>query len=139
MYKVSEVAEILGVEKTEVFEKLISHKSLIDPNLFKIDGVTYFDDRGLEILKTLFSKQSDISSVNSHEKTDMKLSKSISKFDRERDVLYDQVEILRNELVNLDSELELKDDIVRKYQIKMMEEMDLINKLQSALMKKIDN
>ena len=139
MYKVSEVAELIGVEKTEIFEKLISHKSLIEPNILKIDGVTYFDERGFEILATLFSKSLNSTFVANTDKLEMKTNRALSKFDKERDVLYDKIEILRNELVNLDSELELKDDIVKKFQLKLNEEMDLIAKLQYSLMKKIEN
>jgi len=139
MYKVSEVAELIGVEKTEIFEKLISHKSLIEPNILKIDGVTYFDERGFEILTTLFSKSVNNTFAANTDKSELKTNRSVSKFDRERDVLYDKIEILRNELVNLDSELELKDDIVKKFQLKLNEEIELISKLQYSLMKKIEN
>ncbi len=136
VYKVSDVAEMIGVEKTEVFEKMISHKSLLDPNLSKIDGVTYFDDRGLEILRTLFSKHKDESSII--ERAENKPQKLVSKFERDREILYDKIDILRNELFNLDSELELKDDMILKYQVKITEDLESINKLQYMLMKKYD-
>lgn len=133
MYKVSDVAELIGVEKTEIFEKMISHKALLDLNISKIDGVTYFDERGFEILKTLFSKNDEIAQV---EKTEIKPIKSISKFEKERDILYDKFEILKNELYNLDSELELKDEMIQKFQEKLLEDVELLNKLQYQMMKK---
>ncbi|OJV62916.1 MAG: hypothetical protein BGO41_09410 [Clostridiales bacterium 38-18] len=133
MYKVSDVAELIGVEKTEIFEKMITHKALLDLNISKIDGVTYFDERGFEILKTLFSKNEDINQVD---KIEVKPIKSISKFERERDILYDKVEILKNELYNLDSELELKDEMIQKFQEKLLEDVELLNKLQYQMMKK---
>lgn len=133
MYKVSDVAELIGVEKTEIFEKMITHKALLDLNISKIDGVTYFDERGFEILKTLFSKNEEITQV---EKTEVKPIKSISKFEKERDILYDKVEILKNELYNLDSELELKDEMIQKFQEKLLEDVELLNKLQYQMMKK---
>ena len=133
MCKVSDVAELIGVEKTEIFEKMITHKALLDLNISKIDGVTYFDERGFEILKTLFSKNEDIIQV---EKIEVKPIKSISKFEKERDILYDKVEILKNELYNLDSELELKDEMIQKFQEKLLEDVELLNKLQYQMMKK---
>ena len=136
MYKVSDVAEMIGVEKTEIFEKMISHKSLLDPNLSKVDGVTYFDDRGLEILRTLFSKNREETSHT--ERNDTKPTKLVSKFERDREILYDKIDILRNELFNLDSELELKDDMILKYHVKLLEDMEHINKLQYSIMKKYD-
>ena len=126
----------MGVEKTEIFEKMISHKNLLDSNILKVDGVTYFDDRGFEILKTLFSKSGD---EHAHfEKTDSKQNKPASKFDKERDILYDKIDILKNELLNLDSELELKDDMILKYQFKLAEDVESINKLQYSIVKKYE-
>lgn len=136
MYKVSEVAELLGVEKTEIFEKMITHKSLLDPNISKVDGVTYFDDRGYEILKTLLSKHHEEPIVNDRFET--RPVKSLTKFEKERDILYDKIEILKNELFNLDSELELKDDMIIKYQLKLAEDVENINKLQFSIMKKYE-
>lgn len=133
MYKVSEIADLIGIEKTEVFEKLITHKSLLDPNIVKVDGVTYFDERGYEILRTLFSKSRDEN--NNSEKYDVKPTKSLSKFDREREILYDKIEILRNEIANLDSELELKDEMILKFHFKMNEDLESIIKLQNQIMK----
>ena len=133
MYRVSEIADLIGIEKTEVFEKLITHKSLLDPNIVKVDGVTYFDERGYEILRTLFSKSRDDNSGN--EKNEVKPTKSLSKFDREREILYDKIEILRNEIANLDSELELKDEMILKFHFKMNEDLESINKLQNQIMK----
>lgn len=135
VYKVSDVAELIGVEKTEIFEKMITHKALLDPNISKIDGVTYFDDRGFEILKTLFSRINDDAFI---EKNEIKPIKSVSKFEKERDILYDKIDILKNELFNLDSELELKDEMILKYQDKLIEDIEQINRLQYMLMKKYE-
>ncbi|GAB6107500.1 hypothetical protein [Fusibacter bizertensis] len=135
VYKVSDVAELIGVEKTEIFEKMITHKALLDPNISKIDGVTYFDDRGFEILKTLFSRINDDTFI---EKNEIKPIKSVSKFEKERDILYDKIDILKNELFNLDSELELKDEMILKYQDKLIEDIEQINRLQYMLMKKYE-
>lgn len=136
MYKVSELADLIGVEKTEIFEKMITHKYLLDPNISKVDGVTYFDERGYEILRTLFSKKND----ESHpiERAESKPQKSVSKFDKEKEILYDKIEILKNELFNLDSELELKDDMILKFQIKLNEDFEALNRLQSTMIKKIE-
>jgi hypothetical protein len=136
MYKVSELADLLGVEKTEIFEKMITHKSLLDPNISKVDGVTYFDERGYEIIRTLFSKGTD--DTHQYERSENKPVKSISKFDKEKDILYDKIEILKNELLNLDSELELKDDMILKFQIKLSEDVEALNKLQSMMTKKFE-
>lgn len=144
MYKVSEVAEVIGVEKTEIFEKMITHKTLMDPNIHKKDGVTYFDERGLEILKTLFSK--DISSSPGefdnlkleHQNESIKKNRPLSKFERDRKILIDKMDILKNELMNLDMELKLKDEMILKYQVKVNEDIEALNRFQYALLKKIE-
>jgi hypothetical protein len=59
-----------------------------------------------------------------------------SKFERERDILYDKILILKHELVNLDDELTMKDDMLLSYQKKLIEDLDAISKLQTALAKK---
>ena len=49
-----------------------------------------------------------------------------------------KIDILKNELYNLDSELELKDDMIIKYQLKLADDVESINKLQFSIMKKYE-
>lgn len=147
LYKVSEAAEIIGVEKVDIFEKMITHKSLLDAMIKKQDGVTYFDERAIDVLKTLFfggqvsnsqmESNDDLGEVN-EPKNDIKVVKMKSKFEKDREILYDKIEILKNELFNLDTELEMKDEMIHKYQRKMIEDMEQINKLQYTIMKQIE-
>jgi hypothetical protein len=144
LFKISEISEMLGVEKTEIFEKMITHKELLDNNIKKVDGVTYFDERGVEILRMLLLKQetpNDVAEVQEElltEEAKPKRSRMTSKFDRERNILYDKMEILKNELFNLDTQLEMKDEMILKYQTRILQDMDHINKLQYTLMKKYE-
>lgn len=144
LYKVSEVAEVIGVEKTEIFEKMITHKTLMDPNIHKKDGVTYFDERGLEILKTLFSKDissspGELDNLKLEQQNDsIKKNRPLSKFERDRKILIDKMDILKNELMNLDMELKLKDEMILKYQVKVNEDIEALNRFQYALLKKIE-
>ncbi len=141
MYKISEAADLIGVEKVEIFEKMITHKSILDPSIKKIEGVTYFEERGIGILKTLFygSQSSDQVCEDSQKEkvqTEKRIVKVRSKFERERDILYDKLLILKHELLNLDEELILKDEMILSYQKKLVEDMEIINRLQTALSKK---
>ncbi|MBF4695448.1 hypothetical protein [Fusibacter ferrireducens] len=142
MYKVSEAADIIGVEKVEIFEKMITHKALLDPNISKQDGVTYFDERGLEILKTLFhsslEQNQDVSSEDVDIIKDAKPNKLKSRQDKEYDILKRKLEIITDELLNLDQELEVKDELVAKYQFKLLEDLDVISKLQYGILKKFE-
>lgn len=142
MYKVSEAADIIGVEKVEIFEKMITHKALLDPNISKQDGVTYFDERGLEILKTLFHTNLEQNQDSVSEDMDYikeaKPNKIKSRQDKEYDILKRKLEIITDELMNLDQELEVKDELVAKYQFKLLEDLDMISKLQYGLLKKFE-
>lgn len=142
MYKVSDAADIIGVEKVEIFEKMITHKALLDPNISKQEGVTYFDERGLEILKTLFHTSTEHNqSVKNEEhegSKEHKPNKIKSRQDKEYDILKRKIEIITNELANLDQELEMKDELLSKYQFKLLEDLDMISKLQYALLKKFE-
>lgn len=148
MYKISEVAELLAVEKTDIFAKLISHKSLLDPNIKKVDGVTYFDQRGVEILKTLLLKSNVVveeTDVETDDEEDDVFSESddvtkpyaMSKFEKERKILLDQIEILQNELFKLDEEIALKDNLILGYQVKLDEDFETLGKFQQQMLKKI--
>ncbi len=142
MYKVSEAADLIGVEKVEIFEKMITHKALLDPNISKQDGVTYFDERGLEILKTLFHTSLEQNQDSDSEEMDsvkeVKPNKIKPRQDKEYDILKRKLEILTDELTNLDHELEVKDELVTKYQFKLLEDLDMISKLQYGLLKKLE-
>ncbi|MBS7526536.1 hypothetical protein KHM83_07585 [Fusibacter paucivorans] len=142
MYKISEAAELIGVEKVDIFEKMITHKAILDPNIKKIEGVTYFEERGIAILKTLFfGTQSGEEKLTEEGAETIAPEKRVvkvrSKFERERDILYDKILILKHELVNLDDELSMKDDMLLSYQKKLIEDLDAISKLQTALSKKV--
>lgn len=100
MYRVSEVATLLSVEKTDIYEKMISHKSLIDPNVKKSDGITYITERGLEILGALFSKE-----IDKAIKKDVVKNRQPSKFEKDRTILYNKIAILKTEIKKLDKEM----------------------------------
>ncbi len=147
MHKISEVAELLLVEKTEIFAKLISHKSLLEPNIKKIDGVTYFDQRGVEILKTLLNKPTSIDEQPPvAEEAEVEVlseepvrKQPLTRYEKERKVYMDQIEILKAELVRLDDELAVKDALIEDYQDKLDKTLETFNAHQLVLLKKINS
>ncbi len=147
MHKISEVAELLLVEKTEIFAKLISHKSLLEPNIKKIDGVTYFDQRGVEILKTLLNKPTSIDEQPPvPEEAEVEVlseepvrKQPLTRYEKERKVYMDQIEILKAELVRLDDELAVKDALIEDYQDKLDKTLETFNAHQLVLLKKINS
>jgi len=140
MYKVSEVADIIGVEKVAIVEKMITHKTILDESIKKVDGVTYFDERGIDVLRTLFNGNTLHNyPAENHEKSDeIEKSKIKSKFDREREILYNQINILQNEIVNLDQELEYKDEIIKTYIEKIEVDFCRLSEIQHILLKNFE-
>ncbi|MBM7560992.1 hypothetical protein [Fusibacter tunisiensis] len=140
MYKVSDVSELIGVEKTEVFEKMITHRALLESHIHKEDGVTHFNERGLEVLKTLFGieiDQYDKSVVKALAKKDF--ASNEVRQDRDRKILLDKISILINEMDNLDRELSLKDKMIEQYQQKIAEELENMGMLQNIIVKKLES
>lgn len=142
MYKISEVADLFGIEKTEVFEKMITHRSLLDANIHKQDGVTYFTEHGLEILKTLLgiensSTKAEPDSIDQGDSA--RKLRPLGKVDREKKILLDKMDILINEINALDQELILKDEMITKYQDRLDDELEAMNKFQGVLLKNLES
>lgn len=139
MYKISEVAEILGINKVQIVEKMISQKGLLDPHISKKSGVTYFDKRGLEILESLINgKSATVEKVEEKKESIDLVQKShnkrpVDKYDIERDHLKKEIAILKNQLLSLDSELRHKDEAIENYQRRILKDVELIKKLEEML------
>ena len=57
MYKLSEIAKKFNLERTILIEALIDNKLLLEGHTAKKLGITYVDDRGIEILYKLLLKK----------------------------------------------------------------------------------
>ena len=57
MYKLSEVAKKLKVEKVLLFEMLLTKGEYLDKHIKKEHGVTYLSDKGIEIMGKIISGQ----------------------------------------------------------------------------------
>lgn len=139
MYKISEVAEILGIDKIQIVEKMISQKSLLDPYINKRSGVTYFDKRGLEVLESLVkgkktvSEKKEVKSESIDLVQKVSVNRPVDKYDIERDHIKKEIAILKNQLLSLDSELRHKDEAIVNYQRRILKDVELIKKLEEML------
>lgn len=57
MYRISKLAELLGVSTVQIHEKLISGKEALSPYIDKQSGVTLLSEQGLLVLKRLFDAE----------------------------------------------------------------------------------
>lgn len=112
----------------------------------KIDGVTYFDQRAIEVLKTILFKNEesfvdnraedlDAFDLTIHSPEPIK-KKTLSRYEKERNTLLDQIEILKKELQKLDQEIEVKDQMLLSFQEKLLSDLEMLNRYQTQLLKK---
>lgn len=141
MYKLSEIAENFNVERTEIIEALIDHRTLLDDHVVKKMGITYVDDRGIEILYKLL-----IAPSNEKEIKDKPLKKNkINKYNKEEFKDYINIEEklrlniseLKNDILALDTEIQKKDKFLIDYQEKLLEINRLLVKYEENLL--LDN
>jgi len=141
MYKLSEIAENFNVERTEIIEALIDHRTLLDDHVVKKMGITYVDDRGIEILYKLL-----IAPSNANEIKDKPLKKNkINKYNTEEFKDYINIEEklrlniseLKNDILALDTEIQKKDKFLIDYQEKLLEINRLLVKYEENLL--LDN
>jgi len=115
----------------------------LESNIKKVDGVTYFEEQAITILKTLFygsTQNSTSTDANEHSEKNQiekRIVKVRSKFERERDILYDKINILKYEIGNLDEALKMKDDQIFSFHKKLSDDLDVINRLQARISKKV--
>jgi hypothetical protein len=89
--------------------------------------------------KDISSSPGEFNSFKSEQNIDpAKKNRPLSKFERDRKILIDKMDILKNELMNLDMELKFKDEMIIKYQVKVNEDIEALNRFQYALLKKIE-
>ncbi len=141
MYKLSEIAENFNVERTEIIEALIDHRTLLDDHVEKKMGITYVDDRGIEILYKLL-----IEPLKVKENKNKPLKKNrISKYNTEEFKDYINIEEklrlniteLKNDILALDTEIQKKDKFLIDYQEKLLEINRLLVKYEENLL--LDN
>jgi|GEM_PF-6018950 len=141
MYKLSEIAENFNVERTEIIEVLIDQRTLLDDHVEKKMGITYVDDRGIEILYKLLIEPSK---ENKNDENPLKRN-SISKYKTEEFKDYINIEEklrlniteLKNDILALDTDIQKKDKFLIDYQEKLLEINRLLVKYEENLL--LDN
>lgn len=120
MYRVAEVAKMLGVDNTEIYEKLISHKSILDSAVSKEEGINMISERGVEILSTLLGSHADYELAEPQEE-----KKQLTKHDKDRQIIKSKIDILNNEIDALDEEISVKDQKIQVLTLQLLEILGL--------------
>jgi len=141
MYKLSEIAENFNKERTEIIEALIDHRTLLDDHVEKKMGITYVDDRGIEILYQLLIAPSKDNPMNDNplKKNTIKKYKTeeFKEFVNIEEKLRLNITELKNDILALDTEIQKKDKLTIDYQEKLLEINRLLVKYEENLL--LDN
>lgn len=103
MYKVSEVAEMLAVDNTKIYEQLIVHRELLDPVTRKEQGVLHFETEGVKLLAKLLKVKPPAGLQKKRVLTDYE--KQIAALRRQAEILFAEVRSLDEEIAGLDARL----------------------------------
>lgn len=144
MYKVSEVAEMLSVEKVKIFEVLIVHDIKLAPYITKDKHISYINDVGVrEIEKIIFNIIDELETNEILEYKENILEENIKKEDIVSDLIKESenrigtlkknIIDLKRELNSLDNDLRHKDDAIINYQEIIDEDIDWIIKLEKQI------
>lgn len=121
MYKVIDVAMMLGVSKVTVYKKISNHKKELKPFTKKVKNITYLTDEAVDIIKSSLSNTTVASGRIINEEID-ELHKEIMKLKLEKkqyeEALISQVkneiDELRGVLRSLDSQIKVKESHLEK-------------------------
>lgn len=127
MYKVSEVAEMLAVEKVKIFEALIVHDELLSPFVIKERHLSYITEDGVRTLeKILFGIEAELEDNTIVEEVEIEvvfeedhldhLDQFIRRNDEKKNLYKNEIIDLKRQINILDKEMRLKDEAISRYQ-----------------------
>lgn len=141
MYKVSEVAEMLSVEKVKIFEALIVHGELLAPYVKKERHLSYINDIGVRKIEAIifnknivFEEEEVIEAIIEDEIIENdQLDKIIEKHEKRKSDLKNEIIDLKRSVNILDKELRRKDEAILNYQVILKEDLLWLIKLESKI------
>jgi hypothetical protein len=107
MYRVIEVARMLGVSKVTIYKKVNKNKKLLKNHIHTRSNITYIDDVGVQIIKETIEVSS---SGLQNENNDISEIKSVVLEDLSR-----AIEILNHQIHVKKDQINIKDEIIDNY------------------------
>jgi len=128
VYKVIEVADMLGISKVTIYKKIELLKKDLKPYIHKKKNITYLDDEAVKIIKENTPVGNKIPLNEENSKLKDKYEKSLKEIDCLKDK---KVECLNSTVSKLKSEIELKKKQIeiKNGQIKLLKEISKSNKV----------
>jgi len=137
MYKLSEIAKNFNRERTEIIEALIDHRTLLDDHVKKKMGITYVDDRGIEILYKLLiapSVENKNDNVLKKNKNSGYKTEEFKAYVNIEEKLRLNIAELKSDILDLDTDIQKKDKFLMDYQEKLLEINKLLVKYEENLL-----
>jgi len=145
MYKISEVAEMLAIEKVKIFEALIVHDEVLSPFVIKERHLSYITEDGIKKLeKLLFGIEPELEENIVIEEDEIEvifeedhLDQFVKRNEDKKNQLRNEIIDLKRQINILDKELRMKDDAILHYQNIFNDDLKWINQLEekNALIK----
>lgn len=125
MYRVIEVAKLLGVSKVTVYKKINKNKKQLKNHIHTRSNITYIDDIGIEIIKNTIEvsatyNTSDTSDVSQIQKEFM-------------DDLNDVIHFLSEQVIAKKTQIESRDEILDSYKTLLKSNRGKIQYLESKI------
>lgn len=122
MHKLSTIAKQFDIKRTELIEALIDHRILLDGHVNKRMGITYVDDRGVEILYKLLIDESSTKQKNdSKDIPPNAVMKEYEDYQNIEEKLRLSITELKNDILALDTEIQKKDNFLIDYMERLLE------------------
>ncbi len=125
MYRVIEVAKMLGVSKVTVYKKINKNKKQLKNHVHTRSNITYIDDVGIEIIKKTIEVASTFSASETSDAS--QVQKEIL------DDLNDIIEFLSDQVVEKKNQIGKKDEILDSYKSILKSNRGKIQYLESKI------
>jgi predicted transcriptional regulator len=107
MYRVIEVAKMLGVSKVTVYKKINKNKKSLKNHIHTRSNITYIDDTGVEIIKSTIEVSSTYST---NDQSDINLVQK-----EMLDSLNENISFLNEQIIIKKMQLDAKNEIIEGY------------------------
>ncbi len=97
MYRVIEVAKLLGVSKVTIYKKINKNKKELKNHIHTRSNITYIDDEGVDIIKSTIEVSSSYSAADNFDMTDIKKA-SLEDLNQMINFLNQQVIVKKNQI-----------------------------------------
>ncbi len=125
MYRVIEVARMLGVSKVTIYKKVNKNKKALKNHIHTRSNITYIDDVGVEIIKDTIEVNSSLNYGSGNELDDIKKEYL--------DDLNETLELLNNQIHVKKRQVQKKDEIIEAYKSIIKSNRGKIQYLESKL------